>query len=90
MSRRSWVIHFTLLITLSYSPSSSSSLSALTQEEDFQEMVRAAQTMENHYGHLFEKVIVNDDLSAAFGELRLALRKVEMETHWVPISWTHS
>ncbi|XP_074549661.1 MAGUK p55 subfamily member 7 isoform X1 [Halichoeres trimaculatus] len=59
-------------------------------EEDFQEMVRTAQTMETQYGHLFEKVIVNDDLSAAFGELRLALKKVEMETHWVPVSWTHS
>lgn len=53
-------------------------------------MVRTAQMMETQYGHLFEKVIVNDDLSAAFSELRLALKKVEMETHWVPVSWTHS
>ncbi|XP_060920115.1 MAGUK p55 subfamily member 7 isoform X1 [Labrus mixtus] len=59
-------------------------------EEDFEEMVKTAQTMESQYGHLFEKVIVNDDLSTAFGELRLALKKVEMETHWVPVSWTHS
>ncbi|KAM9333656.1 MAGUK p55 subfamily member 7 isoform 1-T3 [Pholidichthys leucotaenia] len=59
-------------------------------EEDFQEMVKSAQVMEAQYGHLFEKVIVNDDLSAAFSELRLALKKVEMETHWVPVSWTHS
>ncbi|KAG7525254.1 MAGUK p55 subfamily member 7 isoform X1 [Solea senegalensis] len=59
-------------------------------EEDFQEMLSTAQSMENQYGHLFDKVIVNDDLSAAFSELRLALRKVEMETHWVPVSWTHS
>ncbi|KAM6907935.1 MAGUK p55 subfamily member 7 isoform 1-T2 [Lycodopsis pacificus] len=59
-------------------------------EEDFQEMVTAAQTLEAQHGHLFEKVIVNDDLSAAFGELRLALKKVETETHWVPVSWTHS
>ncbi|XP_076617545.1 MAGUK p55 subfamily member 7 isoform X2 [Chaetodon auriga] len=59
-------------------------------EEDFQEMVRTAQMMETQYGHLFEKVIVNDDLSAAFSELRLALKKVEMDTHWVPVSWTHS
>ncbi|KAE8280097.1 MAGUK p55 subfamily member 7 Protein humpback [Larimichthys crocea] len=59
-------------------------------EEDFQEMVRTTQLMETQYGHLFEKVIVNDDLSAAFSELRLALKKVETETHWVPVSWTHS
>lgn len=59
-------------------------------EEDFQEMVKTAQTMETQYGHLFDKVIVNDDLSTAFSELRLALKKVETETHWVPVSWTHS
>ncbi|XP_053268520.1 MAGUK p55 subfamily member 7 [Pleuronectes platessa] len=59
-------------------------------EEDFEEMVNTAQSIELQHGHLFEKVIVNDDLSTAFGELRLALKKVEMETHWVPVSWTHS
>ncbi|XP_062859686.1 MAGUK p55 subfamily member 7 [Trichomycterus rosablanca] len=60
------------------------------QEEDFQEMINAAQQMENHYGHLFDTVIVNDDLATAFGELKQALREVETETHWVPVSWTHS
>lgn len=46
--------------------------------------------MEIQYAHLFEKVIVNDDLGVAFSELKQALRKVETESHWVPISWTHS
>lgn len=64
--------------------------SCTLQEEDFQQMVRAAQMMENQYGHLFEKVIVNDDLSVTFSELLLTLKKVETETHWVPVSWTHS
>ncbi|XP_023805682.1 MAGUK p55 subfamily member 7 isoform X2 [Oryzias latipes] len=59
-------------------------------EEDFQEMVNTAQVMETQYGHLFEKVIVNDDLSTAFSELRSALKKVETEARWVPVSWTHS
>ncbi|KAF6723997.1 MAGUK p55 subfamily member 7 [Oryzias melastigma] len=59
-------------------------------EEDFLEMVNTAQVMEMQYGHLFEKVIVNDDLSTAFSELRSAVKKVETETHWVPVSWTHS
>lgn len=67
-----------------------SSFSLTLQEEDFQEMVTTGQMMETQYGHLFEKVIVNDDLSAAFGELRSVLKKVETETHWVPVSWTHS
>ncbi|KAM7390787.1 hypothetical protein PAMA_008805 [Pampus argenteus] len=59
-------------------------------EEDFQEMVRTAQMMETQYSHLFEKVLVNDDIAAAFGELHSALKKVETETQWVPVSWTHS
>jgi len=53
-------------------------------------MISASRMMENQYGHLFDKVIVNDDLTVAFSELKQALRKVETETHWVPISWTHS
>uniref|UniRef100_A0A3Q2CZ40 MAGUK p55 scaffold protein 7a n=1 Tax=Cyprinodon variegatus TaxID=28743 RepID=A0A3Q2CZ40_CYPVA len=59
-------------------------------EEDFKEMLNSAEVMESHYGHLFEKVIVNDDLTTAFKELQLALKQVETETHWVPVSWTHS
>ncbi|KAG7324789.1 hypothetical protein KOW79_011105 [Hemibagrus wyckioides] len=59
-------------------------------DEDFEEMISAAQLMENQYGHLFDLVLVNDDLSSASGELKRALRRVEMETHWVPVSWTHS
>ncbi|XP_028822639.1 MAGUK p55 subfamily member 7 isoform X2 [Denticeps clupeoides] len=65
------------------------SAKALT-EEDFQEMISAARQMEAQYGHLFEKVIVNDDLTTAFAQLREALKKVEAETHWIPVSWTHS
>ncbi|CAB1350266.1 unnamed protein product [Coregonus sp. 'balchen'] len=59
-------------------------------EDDFLEMVSTGQQMESQYGHLFEKVIVNDDLAAAFLELKVALKKVETDTHWIPISWTHS
>ncbi|KAK1172039.1 MAGUK p55 subfamily member 7-like isoform X7 [Acipenser oxyrinchus oxyrinchus] len=59
-------------------------------EEDFQEMISAAQMMENQHGHLFEKVIVNDDLVTAFNEMKTALKKLEVETHWVPVSWMHS
>ncbi|XP_042075197.1 MAGUK p55 subfamily member 7 isoform X1 [Haplochromis burtoni] len=59
-------------------------------EEDFQEMVNTAQTMETQYSHLFEMVIVNDNVDVAFSELQLALKKVETETHWIPVSWTHS
>ncbi|XP_055485368.1 MAGUK p55 subfamily member 7 isoform X2 [Psammomys obesus] len=59
-------------------------------EEDFQEMIKSAQIMENQYGHLFDKVIVNDDLTVAFNELKTTFDKLETDTHWVPVSWLHS
>ncbi|KAL1279971.1 hypothetical protein QQF64_014571 [Cirrhinus molitorella] len=58
-------------------------------EEDFQDMITSAQAMENKYGHLFEKVIINDDLAMAFTELRNELTKIETETHWIPNTWAH-
>uniref|UniRef100_A0A8D0UYQ6 MAGUK p55 subfamily member 7 n=1 Tax=Sus scrofa TaxID=9823 RepID=A0A8D0UYQ6_PIG len=59
-------------------------------EEDFQEMIKSAQIMENQYGHLFDKIIVNDDLTMAFNELKMTFDKLETDTHWVPVSWLHS
>ncbi|XP_010218192.1 PREDICTED: MAGUK p55 subfamily member 7 [Tinamus guttatus] len=59
-------------------------------EEDFQEMIKSAQVMEGQYGHLFDKVIVNDDLAAAYSELKTTFDRLETETFWVPVSWLHS
>ncbi|XP_075407028.1 MAGUK p55 subfamily member 7 [Tenrec ecaudatus] len=59
-------------------------------EEDFQEMIQSAQIMENQYGHLFDKTIVNDDLTVAFHELKTTFDRLETDTHWVPVSWLHS
>ncbi|XP_077054326.1 MAGUK p55 subfamily member 7 isoform X2 [Siphateles boraxobius] len=58
-------------------------------EEDFQDMISSAQAMENKYVHLFEKVIINDDLAMAFTELRDELTKIETETRWIPNAWAH-
>lgn len=59
-------------------------------EEDFQEMIKSAQIMEIQYGHLFDKVIVNDDLTTAYNELKTTFDKLERDTFWVPVSWVHS
>ncbi|XP_061441642.1 MAGUK p55 subfamily member 7 isoform X2 [Rhineura floridana] len=60
------------------------------QEEDFQEMIKSGQIMESQYSHLFDKVIVNDDLTTAYNELKTTFDKLERETFWVPVSWVHS
>ncbi|XP_015137561.1 MAGUK p55 subfamily member 7 isoform X8 [Gallus gallus] len=59
-------------------------------EEDFQEMIKSAQVMESQYGHLFDKVIINDDLATAYSELKATFDRLETETFWVPVSWLHS
>ncbi|XP_043823323.1 MAGUK p55 subfamily member 7 isoform X3 [Dromiciops gliroides] len=59
-------------------------------EEDFQEMIKSAQIMESQYGHLFDKIIVNDDLTVAYNELKSTFDKLETDTYWVPVSWLHS
>ncbi|KAM8967156.1 MAGUK p55 subfamily member 7 [Pelodytes ibericus] len=59
-------------------------------EEDFDEMIKSAQVMETQYGHLFDKVITNDDLTTAYNELKLTLDRLESERCWVPVNWLHS
>ncbi|XP_029380567.1 MAGUK p55 subfamily member 7-like [Echeneis naucrates] len=46
-------------------------------EEDFEDMIELADAMENQYGHLFDKVIVNGDIALAFRELKAELKKIE-------------
>ncbi|XP_069367926.1 MAGUK p55 subfamily member 7-like isoform X1 [Paralichthys olivaceus] len=57
-------------------------------EEDFEHMINLAETMENQHGHLFDKVIVNGDITVAFRELKADLQKIEeTEVQWVPAEW---
>lgn len=58
------------------------------QEEDFEDMIDLAETMENQYGHLFDRVVVNGDVTAAFRELRADLQRVDRaEVQWIPPEW---
>ncbi|XP_038575315.1 MAGUK p55 subfamily member 7-like [Micropterus salmoides] len=57
-------------------------------EEDFEDMINLAESMESQYGHLFDKVIVNGDIAVAFRELKDDLKKIEeAEVQWIPAEW---
>ena len=56
-------------------------------DEELQEMIRCGQRIEYHYGHYFDDIVVNGDLSAAFDELLAITRKLETQPQWVPVSW---
>lgn len=58
------------------------------QEEDFENMIDLAETIENLCGHLFDKVIVNRDVTAAFRELKADLQRVDQaKVQWIPAEW---
>lgn len=62
-----------------------------SQEEDFQDMIDLAETMENQFGHMFDKVIVNGDIAAAFRELKSDLERLEQAAiQWIPAEWASS
>lgn len=51
-------------------------------------MIDLAETMENQCGHLFDRVIVNGDVTAASGELKADLRRADRaEVQWIPVEW---
>uniref|UniRef100_A0A8C5GPS9 Membrane protein, palmitoylated 7b (MAGUK p55 subfamily member 7) n=1 Tax=Gouania willdenowi TaxID=441366 RepID=A0A8C5GPS9_GOUWI len=59
-----------------------------TNPEDFEDMMDMAETMESHYGHLFDKVIVNGDIATALRELKADLKKLEeADVQWFPAEW---
>ncbi|KAK3921117.1 MAGUK p55 subfamily member 7 [Frankliniella fusca] len=56
-------------------------------DDEFKEILRSAERIEFLYSHLFDEIIVNADLSAAFEQLVRAVNRVENEPLWVPASW---
>jgi hypothetical protein len=50
-------------------------------------MLHSSERIEFLYGHLFDEVIENADLSASFEQLVRAVNRVETEPLWVPASW---
>uniref|UniRef100_A0A672YQT4 Membrane protein, palmitoylated 7b (MAGUK p55 subfamily member 7) n=1 Tax=Sphaeramia orbicularis TaxID=375764 RepID=A0A672YQT4_9TELE len=59
-------------------------------EEDFEDMLDLAESMENQYGHLFDKVLVNGDIAVAFRELKADLQKIdEADVQWIPAEPQH-
>jgi len=57
------------------------------QDDEFNEILHSSERIEFLYGHLFDEVIVNDDLTTAFAQLVTIVNKVENEPLWIPASW---
>ncbi|KAK6627468.1 hypothetical protein RUM44_009945 [Polyplax serrata] len=56
-------------------------------DDEFNDVIKSSERIEFLYGHLFDEVIVNSDLSIAFEQLLRIVRRVESDPLWVPASW---
>ncbi|CAL8133719.1 unnamed protein product [Orchesella dallaii] len=56
-------------------------------DEEFNEIIKSAERIEYIYGHLFDEILINDDLPKSFERLVKIVKKVETEPLWVPSSW---
>ncbi|GBM20823.1 MAGUK p55 subfamily member 7 [Araneus ventricosus] len=59
-------------------------------DSEFHDIVYNGHKLEFLYGHMFDAVIVNDDLLRAFQELLQVVRFIETVPQWVPASWVAS
>ncbi|XP_076087632.1 MAGUK p55 subfamily member 7-like [Mytilus galloprovincialis] len=54
---------------------------------DFDDIVQTSMKLEQKYGHLFDSVIINENLTKAASELITIAKLAEINSHWVPVSW---
>ncbi|XP_072902812.1 MAGUK p55 subfamily member 4-like isoform X2 [Hemitrygon akajei] len=60
------------------------------KEEDLQEIQDVSEKMLNYFGHLFDSVIVNDELEDTRLQLLSVVKEAQAGSHWVPAAWLNS
>ena len=59
----------------------------LSQEEDLTDMLSIGARIEEKYGHLFDAIIINDNVVEASKELLAIIDQLETRPQWVPVTW---
>lgn len=49
--------------------------------------IEKGRQMEDEFGHLFDRVVINSDLERSFQQLISEINRLEVEPQWVPIQW---
>jgi len=57
------------------------------REEELEEVIERARTMEERYGHYFDMVIIYSDPERAYQQLLAEINLLEREPQWVPAEW---
>ncbi|KAK3083309.1 hypothetical protein FSP39_019138 [Pinctada imbricata] len=60
----------------------------LFTDEELSAVVAKSSKIEAQYSHLFDKMIINDDLQWTLKELINITKTLETEPFWVPVTWT--
>ncbi|VDP70124.1 unnamed protein product [Schistosoma curassoni] len=59
-------------------------------ETHFHEMIQTASRLEVTHGHLWDFVLINDDLPVALEQLSEMAYRIETEAFWIPRIWLNS
>ncbi|XP_054642200.1 MAGUK p55 subfamily member 4-like [Dunckerocampus dactyliophorus] len=59
-------------------------------KEDFVEMEEVSRQMEAKYKHLFDHMLVNDELMDTCLKLCSVIQQAQEEPQWIPVSWTQA
>ncbi|WAR09930.1 MPP7-like protein, partial [Mya arenaria] len=59
----------------------------LMTDEDFTDMLSIGAKIEDKYAHLFDAVIINDDIVKASKQLMVIINELQSRPQWVPLHW---
>lgn len=57
------------------------------QDDQLKQILHEGKLMEQEYGHLFDRIMVNIDLDRSLAELKETVHRLETEPQWVPSFW---
>lgn len=59
------------------------------QDEDFHNSIEESIQIERTYRHLFDDIVVIDNMQASFEKILDKIENLEKEPQWVPARWVY-
>ncbi|XP_061648822.1 MAGUK p55 subfamily member 4-like isoform X2 [Phyllopteryx taeniolatus] len=59
-------------------------------KEDINDLMETSRQMELKYKHLFDEVLVNEQLNDTCAKLYVAVQRAQEGANWIPVSWTRT
>jgi len=52
-------------------------------------LIRESEQLRKTYGHLFDMVLVNNDIEETIQVLETTMEKIHSQPQWIPVSWVY-